>query len=161
MKKITKIALLFFLFLSLVLIKPVFASALTIDAIGGNDSIVGLGSTVKTYDTTLTSFTVRGTASPSAEVRVALGDLNNNTAADSLGSWGVNFSDVAYGNNNLVVSSAGESLDLVVNVSEVASMSTPSAKTTLPESGALENTIIIFALGILALGLGLSLKFKN
>jgi len=161
MKKITKITQLFFLFLFIVLIKPVFANALTIDAIGGDDSIVGLGSTVKTFNTTLTTFTVTGTASPSAEVQIALSDLNNNTVADVEGNWGVNFSNVSYGDNDLVVSSLGESLDLVVTVAEVASASTASTTTTLPESGALENTIIIFALGILTLGLGISLRFKN
>ena len=156
---------LLFLFLLIFLIKPALASALTIDAIGGNDSIVGLGSTVKVYETTLTTFTVTGTASPSAEVQIALADLNNDTVADVEGNWGVNFREVSYGENDLVVSSGGETLDLVINVAEVASLSTPSAETateeTLPESGALENTIIIFAFGILVFGLGLTLKSKN
>jgi hypothetical protein len=167
MKKMIKTFQLLFLFLLIFLIKPALANALTIDSIGGNDSIVGLGSTVKTYETTLTTFTVTGTASSSAEVQITLADLNNNTAADTEGNWGVNFSAVSYGENDLVVSSGGETLDLVINVAEVASISTPSAdstsstETVLPESGALENTIIIFAFGILTLGLGLTLKSKN
>jgi hypothetical protein len=161
MKKMIKTAQLFFLFLLFVLIRPALASALTIDAIGGDDSIVGLGSTVKTYSTTLTTFTVTGTASPSAEVEITLVDLNNNTAADTEGNWGVNFSGVSYGDNDLVVSSGGESLDLIIAVSEVASISTSSTVTTLPESGALENTILVFAFGILTLGLGVAFKFKN
>ena len=165
MKKMIKTFQLLFLFLLIFLIKPALANALTIDSIGGNDSIVGLGSTVKTYETTLTVFTVTGTASPSAEVQIALADLNNDTVADVEGNWGVNFREVSYGENDLVVSSGGETLDLVINVAEVASLSTPSAETateeTLPESGALENTIIIFAFGILVFGLGLTLKSKN
>ena len=165
MKKMIKTFQLLFLFLLIFLIKPALANALTIDSIGGNDSIVGLGSTVKVYETTLTTFTVTGTASPSAEVQIALADLNNDTVADVEGNWGVNFREVSYGENDLVVSSGGETLDLVINVAEVASLSTPSAETateeTLPESGALENTIIIFAFGILVFGLGLTLKSKN
>lgn len=165
MKKMIKTFQFLTLFLLIFLIKPALANALTIDAIGGNDSIVGLGSTVKVYETTLTTFTVTGTASPSAEVQITLADLSNDTVADVEGNWGVNFREVSYGENDLVVSSGGETLDLVINVAEVASLSTPSAETateeTLPESGALENTIIIFAFGILVFGLGLTLKSKN
>jgi hypothetical protein len=161
MKKIIKAAQLFLSFILLFFISATSVSALTIDSIGGDDSIEGLGSTVKTYNTTLTTFTVAGTASPSTEVRVAIGDLNNNTAADTLGNWGVNFSGVSYGDNDLVVSSGGETLDLVVTVAEVASVSTASTTTTLPEAGALENTLMIFAFGILTLGLGMAIKFRN
>ncbi|MFA6814147.1 MAG: hypothetical protein GX943_03730 [Candidatus Pacebacteria bacterium] len=124
MKKITKTIILGILFLFIFLIKPSIVKALTIDAIGGNDSISGLGTTVTSYETTLTTFTVTGTASPNAEVVVTLADLSQTDTADVSGNWVVNFSSVAYGANTLTVTSAGESLSLVINVAEVASMST-------------------------------------
>lgn len=170
MKKLTNSIKLFVLFLFMMLVSPVAARALTIDAIGGDDSIVGLGSTVKTYQTALTTFTVSGTASPSADVIVAMDDFTQTTVANSLGNWLVNFSNIAYGEHNLVASSAGESLDLVIttgydpnsSVSATTTTSTSSTTTTtLPEAGTLENTILLFAFGMLVTGLGVMLKTKN
>jgi len=170
MKKIINSIKLTFLFLFMFLLSPMAARALTIDAIGGDDSIVGLGSTVKTYSTLLTSFTVSGTASPAADVVVAMDDFNQTTIANSLGNWLVNFSNVAYGEHDLVVSSDGESLDLVVTagydptVNSTSSTTTATATTTtttLPEAGAVENTFLLLAFGVLVMGLGLMLKSRN
>ena len=172
MKKLTNSIKLFILFVFLFLVSPVAAHALTIDAIGGDDSVTGLGSTVKTYQTLLTTFTVSGTASPSTNVVVAMDDFNQTTVANSLGNWLVNFSNVAYGDHNLIASSAGDSLDLVLTVgtstaSTTATTTTSTASTTttttttLPEAGTLDNTILLFAFGMLVMGLGVMLKAKN
>ena len=172
MKKLTNSIKLFILFIFIFLLSPVTARALTIDAIGGDDSITGLGSVVKTYSTLLTTFTVSGTASPSSDVIVAMDDLNQTTVANSLGNWLVNFSNIAYGEHDLVASSAGSSLDLVLTVGTATASTTSTTTTTttsssstttstLPSAGALENTILLFAFGMLVMGLGVMLKTKN
>ena len=169
MKKLPKILLLlcaFFIFTP----KMTQAATLKINTIGTVDvSSLSLGSTLKTYTYAGGTFELAGIASPSASVSIVIDDVTKTATSDTLGAWSSLISSLTTGAHSVTVSSGVESLDFTLTIGSASASATSSSTTTssssttttLPASGSIETTILVFSMGILALGLGFLLKFKD
>ncbi len=147
----------------------VVAATLSVTSVGG--TTVGSSVNVNTTDTTPT---IIGVASPEATVDISIDDLTVAVLADASGNWSYTpLTALADGAHMLGVASNLETLNYVILVDSGTSESTSSTttttttttygiggatestQTTLPVAGGIENTFLMVVGGLFLMGLGL------
>lgn len=148
----------------------VVAATLSVTSVGG--TTVGSSVNVNTTDTTPT---IIGLASPEATVDISIDDLTVAVLADASGNWSYTpLTALADGAHMLGVASNLETLNYVILVDSGTSESTSSTtttttttttygvggatestQTTLPVAGGIENTFLMIVGGLFLMGLGL------
>jgi len=149
----------------------VFAATLQVTSIGGTET--GALVSVNTTDTTPT---IVGVASPEASVDISIDDLTVAVLADANGDWSYTpITALDSGAHTLAVASNLELLNYIILVDSGDSTSTSSTTTTtttttttlgvggatestdttLPVSGGVENTFLMLVGGLFLMGLGL------
>ena len=134
----------------------------------------GIGSTVSAYTYSVRSFSLYGTSAASSSVAVKIDDVTYSATANQLGEWSTYLSNLTYDKHAVTVSSTGQaSLNFTLNISTASAATSPTAtptssltkgatsSSTLPASGALENTFVSAALALFLIGLGVAVKYKD
>ncbi len=198
MKKI--LSLFIFLLSFWLVVKPVMAATLSLDAIG-EDSVEGTVFTSWTYADV--NPILMGKASPNASVSIKIDDLTNTVTADTSGEWTFIPTTLTDGTYTIIITSGVESMtfDLSIGATSTTTSSstttsttttTPTAipttkvsttttssttstssatteigrggasseTTTLPQTGAVEQTFFVFSAGLFLLGIGLMARTK-
>jgi hypothetical protein len=147
----------------------IFAATLQLTSAGGTS--VGVLITINTTDTTPT---LVGTASPEATVDITIDDLTVAVLADANGDWSYTpITALSADSHGLALASNLETLNYILQISGDSSTTTTttssstttttggiggateSSSATLPVSGGVESTFIMVVGGIFLMGLGL------
>jgi hypothetical protein len=173
MKKISRLLGIFFVTTAFLVVakSSLFAATLQLISAGGTD--IGVLITVNTTDTTPTLI---GKASPEATVDITIDDLTVAVLADASGDWSYTpitaLSDDSHGlalasnletlNYILIVDSGSSSTTTTTTTSSSSTTTTggiggatESSSATLPVSGGVESTFLMVVGGIFLMGLGL------
>jgi len=159
----------FLSFLLLFLLSSSTIRALELTKIGTTDVTgKGIGSTVSAYTYPLRSFTLYGTSVASSSVAIKVDDVTYNATSNQTGAWSTYLSNLTYSSHTVVVSSASQSsLNFTLAISSASATVSPtvskvaSRSSSLPASGAIENTFLIAALALFSIGLGLAVKYRD
>jgi hypothetical protein len=163
-------------FLYFLLFFVVFSSgvrALELTKIGTTDLTgKGIGSTVSAYTYSTRSFTLYGNSNASSSVAIKIDDVTYTATANKLGAWSTYLSNLTYDNHVVGISSASQSsLNFTLTISSASALiptATPTAtktvassSSTLPASGALENTFLSAAFALFLIGFGMAVKYRD
>jgi len=154
-----KISTLLALALTLILVSPVMAAALSVTSIGNLDTS---GTFYASWWYTQENPILSGTADASASVSIDIDGTAGTTTADTLGKWSYATTTLLAGDHTVTVTSGAEVVSFALNIGDTAPVattipvqtSTSSATTTLPDSGFGNATIFLALAGIAALGFG-------
>lgn len=138
----------------------VLAATLGLTSIGGVTTGSG---TLTSFTTTKTSPTFIGTAAADATVDITIDDLVVAATADSVGDWSYTPTNLSEGDHTIELSSNLETLSFTLTVdtgasssstTSTSSSSTSTSSATLPASGTVSNTFLVFAAGLFLIGSG-------
>lgn len=142
------LTLFLFSFLCLHLVSPTWA--LTLDTIGSSATTNGNPGTEWYY--TAENPTLTGTAAASSTVTIAIDSTDFPVSADTTGNWSYSPSTLTTGDRLVSITGDGQTLNFTLHVGQSTSTSTTttsasSSAQTLPQTGTIENTLLLFSLG--------------
>lgn len=177
MKKLLPLFTFVLVFFGAAFVSATAVRAIELTKIGTTDLTgQGIGSTVTTYTYPLRSFSLYGTAVASSAVSIKIDDVTYSATADAAGAWSTYLSNLTEASHAVTISAPSQtSLNFTLTISTASattstttttSTSTTTATTTkggteLPQAGALENTFLTLFAALFAIGLGVTLRYRD
>lgn len=172
MKKLLPFLTFILVFFGAAMASTAAARALELTKIGTTELMgQGIGSTVTTYTYPLRSFSLYGTAVASSAVSIKIDDVTYSATADAAGAWSTYLSNLTEASHAVIISAPSQTslnFTLIIDTENATTTATATTTTTttkggdeLPQAGALENTFLTLFAALFALGLGVTLRYRD